>query len=86
MIRTRLFWKLFAGLACLSLLTASLVGLLALPGLVRGEERATERHLGARSRGSSTGVSRPVLAGGDDAALRRYVARRWPTATMCASP
>jgi two-component system phosphate regulon sensor histidine kinase PhoR len=69
--RTRLFWKLFAGLACLSLLTASLVGLLAVPGLVRGEEQATERHLATVAR-LLDGVSRPVLAGGDDEALRRY--------------
>lgn len=71
MPRMRLFWKLFAGLSALSILTAALVGVLAVPRLVSEEETATERQLSSVAR-LLAGVSRVVLAGRDPQGLDRY--------------
>lgn len=65
-----LFWKLFAGLSALSVLTALLVGALALPRLVEAEEASTERHL-ASVAALFEGVSRDALGGGDVHSLQR---------------
>ena len=71
MSRASLFWKLFAGLSVLSVLTALLVGLLALPGLVQAEEDDTARHLASLAQ-VLEGMSRDALDGGDVEALQRY--------------
>ena len=73
MARPRLFWKLFAGLSVLSVLTAALVGLLAVPRLLQAEEETAERHLASAAK-LLEGVSRSALAGGDVRALQRYYA------------
>ncbi len=57
-----LFWKLFLAFALLSVVTAVLYGVLAIPGLADDEEREAERALTAAA-GMLAEWARPVLAG-----------------------
>ena len=67
--RIGLFWKLFAGLASLSLLTALLVGLIAIPRLIESEEEWVDSSL-VLSTSILEGGALDALQGGDADALQ----------------